>query len=90
MSAAVHEAASPLVADLMEAWRRYDKAQRKSLALAEATMKLGGNTTRARLTTANAAWAREAEYRDQALETLRAAVARLAEAVPLKKVEVVR
>lgn len=48
-------------------------AQRKSMKAAEARARLPAGATRARVTTANARWARAAEERDRIERELRAA-----------------
>lgn len=52
---------------VLAAWKRLKAAQAASLKASEARSNLSPGTSRARVTTANARWARHAEERDRAL-----------------------
>ena len=54
--------------ELRDAWKKLKDAQRASLKSADARGALPMGSSRARVTTANANWARNAEYRDKVLE----------------------
>lgn len=64
--------------EVAELERALKVAQKKSEKAMEAKMRLALGSTRARVTTANANWARAAEARDRVSDQLDAARARLA------------
>lgn len=59
-----HERASAGMAELVAAWKAYDGAQHASLKAAAARAALPIGSSRARVTTAEARWAQNAERRD--------------------------
>jgi hypothetical protein len=63
--------------------RRLAEAQEQSLAWAERRRALPPGSSRARVTTANANWARAAEHRDRCRDRLDAAMARVAKSAPV-------
>lgn len=66
-----HDKAAAGMPELIEAWREYDRAQKASLRACDARSALPPGSTRARVTTANANWARKAEERDRRQEIFR-------------------
>lgn len=62
---------------LVELAKRLQAAERKSLKCAERRAALSPGGTRARVTTANADWARAAEHRDRCEKAVAEEVARL-------------
>jgi hypothetical protein len=69
-------------AGLVATWRELQKAQKASLKAAAARHRLPPGSTRARVTTANANWARAAEHRDRVQERYQRELETLARAEP--------
>ena len=53
--------------EILAAWKRLDAAQKASAKLADSRADLPAGSSRAKVTTANAKWARAAAERDHAL-----------------------
>lgn len=76
MNGTHRDRAAALMSELVEDWKRYDRAEKASKKEAEKRAAMPIGQSRARVTTANARWARKTEARDKAQEVFEGSLAK--------------